>query len=149
MLPLVLADRNDVGAVEQDVAGHQHRVGEECSGDEVLVLRFLLELRHPSELAVARHRRQQPSRLGMRGHMALDEHGRALRIEPRREEHRCDVERPFPQRGRIVLDRDRVQVDNAEERLASFLRLGVLPEASAEVPDVRVTAGLDTAEDPH
>jgi hypothetical protein len=42
-----------------------------------------------------------------------------------------------------------VQVDDAEERLASFLRLGVLAEAAAEVPDVRVAAGLDTAEDPH
>jgi len=48
-----------------------------------------------------------------------------------------------------VLDRDRVEVDDAEEALASFLRLGVLPEASAEVADVRVAAGLDAAEDPH
>jgi hypothetical protein len=56
MLPLVVADRDEVGLVEQDVAGHQNRVGEECGGDELLFRRLLLELGHPAELSVARDR---------------------------------------------------------------------------------------------
>ena len=36
-----------------------------------------------------------------------------------------------------------------KKRLAALLRLGVLAEASAEVADVGVAAGLDAAEDPH
>ena len=39
VLPLVVADRDDVGLVEQDVAGHQHRVGEEPGGDELAAAR--------------------------------------------------------------------------------------------------------------
>ena len=37
VLALVVADRDEVGLVEQDVAGHQHGVGEEAGGDEVLL----------------------------------------------------------------------------------------------------------------
>ena len=54
--------------------------------------RLLLELRHPPELPVARHRREQPRRLGVRGHVALAEDRRALRVEPGREQHRREVE---------------------------------------------------------
>jgi hypothetical protein len=149
MLPLVVADRDDVGLVQQDVAGHQHRVGEERGRDEILLGRLLLELRHPAELAVARDRAEQPSRLGVCRDVALDEDRGALRVEPGREQHRGDVQRPLAQRGGVVLDRDRVQVDDAEERLAALLRLGVLAKATAVVADVRVAAGLDAAEDPH
>ena len=55
----------------------------------------------------------------MRGHVALREDGRALRVEPGREQHRGQVERALAQVGRVVVDRDRVQVDDAEERLAA------------------------------
>ena len=95
MLALVVADRDDVGLVEQDVAGHQDGVGEEAGGDDLLPLALLLELRHPAELAVARDRGEQPGRLGMRLHVALAEHRRALRVEPGREEHRGEIERPL------------------------------------------------------
>ena len=85
-------------------------------GDELLPVALLLELRHPAELAVARHRREQPRRLGVRGHVALREDRRALRVEAGREEQRREVERALAQVGRVVVDRDRVQVDDAEER---------------------------------
>src|SRR5512133_1048879 len=148
MLALVVTDRDDVGLVEEDVARHQDGVGEERGGDEVLLGRLLLELGHAAELAVARHGRQQPGRLGVRGYVALDEDGRALGVEAGREQHRGDVERALAQRSRVVLDRDRVQVDDAEEGLALFLRLGVLAEAPAVVADVGAAGGLDAAEDP-
>ena len=149
MLPLVVADRNDVGLVEQDVARHQDRVGEEGGRDELLFRRLLLELRHPAELAVARDRRQQPGRLGVRGDVALDEDRRPLGIEPGREQHRRDVA-ACPRAARLgsCCDRDRVQVDDAEEGLALLLGLGVLTEPPAVVADVRVAARLDAAEDP-
>src|SRR5439155_7922653 len=96
-----------------------------------------------------RHRRQEPSRLGVGRDVALEEDGRAVGVEAGGEQHRRDVQRAVPQRGRVVLDRDRVQVDDAEEGLALLLRLGVLPEAPAVVPDVGVARGLDAAENPH
>ncbi len=88
VLALVVADRDDLGLVEEDVARHQHRVGEEAGRDEVLALRLLLELRHPPQLAEARHGAQQPGGLGVRGDVALREDGRAVGVEARGEEHR-------------------------------------------------------------
>ena len=38
MLALVIADRHDVGLVQQDVAGHQHGIVEQARGYEVLAL---------------------------------------------------------------------------------------------------------------
>ena len=149
MLALVVADRDDVGLVEQDVAGHQDRVGEEAGGDELLPLALFLELRHPAELAVARDRAEQPGRLGVRLHVALAEHRRALRVESRREEHRREIERPLVEVLRVVLDGDRVQVDDAEERLALLLRRRVLAEAADQVAELLRAGGLDPAEDAH
>ena len=118
MLPLVVADRDDVGLVEQDVARHQDRVGEEAGGDELLALALLLELRHAAELPEPGDGREQPSRLGVRGHVALQEERAAVGVEPDREEQRRQVERAVVQVARVVVDRDRVQVDDAEEGVA-------------------------------
>ena len=41
------------------------------------------------------------------------------------------IERRFAEVGGLVLDADRVQVDDAEERLSLFLRRRVLAEAAA------------------
>ena len=74
MLALVVADRHRVGLVEQDVAGHQDRIGEEPGGDELLLLALVFELRHP---AAARRSSstaaEQPRRFRVRGHVALEE----------------------------------------------------------------------------
>src|SRR5262249_48740559 len=149
MLTLVVADRHEIGLVEQDVARHQHGIREEPSRDELVAIALLLELRHPPELAIARHGRQQPGRLGVRGDVALDEDRRAFRVEPCRDQHRVEVERRAPQLVGVVLDRDRMQVDDAEERVAAFLCLGVLAEAAGVVADRLRSGGLDAAEDAH
>ena len=104
MLALVVADRDDVGLVEQDVARHQHRVGEEAGGDELVPVGLVLELRHPAELAEARDRAEQPGRLGVRGHVALREDGRALGVEAGREQDRREVERLLAEVVGVVLD---------------------------------------------
>ena len=149
VLALVVADRDAVGLVEQDVAGHQHGVREEPRRHELALVGLVLELGHPPELAVARDGREQPTRLGMRGDVALGEHRRALRVEPGRDEHREQVERFLVQVARVVLDGDRVEVDDAEERLAELLCPRVLAEAADVVAEMLVAGGLDAREDPH
>ena len=112
-----------------------------ASGDELALLRLVLELGHPAQLAEARHAAQQPSRLGMGGDVALREDGRAFGVEPGREQHRRQVERLLAEVLRVVLDADRVQVDDAEEALAALLRCGVLAEAADQVADVLSPVG--------
>jgi hypothetical protein len=149
MLPLVVADRDDVGLVQQDVPGHQDRVREEPRRDEVAALALLLELGHPAQLAVARDGREQPRRLRVRGHVALAERRRAGRVEPRREQERRQVERAAAEVLRVVLDGDRVQVDDAEEAVPALLGGRVLAEAADQVAEMLGARGLDAGEDPH
>ena len=144
-----LAFRDAVGLVEKDVARHQDRVREEARRDELPPVGLVLELGHPAELPVARDGREQPGRLRVRGDMALAERRRPVRVETGREQHRRQVERAHPQVVGVVLDRDRVQVDDAEEAVAALLSGGVLPEAADEVAEVLVARGLDAGEDPH
>jgi hypothetical protein len=149
MIFLVLADGHALGLVEQDVRRLEDRVPEQPGRDELLSVRLVLELRHAAELAEARDGAEQPRRLRMRGVVALDEDRRAVGVETRREEHRGQVERLLVQLRRVVFDRDRVEVDDAEERLAGLLRLHVLAEAAAPVSEVLVAGRLDAGEDPH
>ena len=149
VLALVVADRDDVGLVEQDVARHQHRIGEEAGGDELLALALFLELGHTAELSEPGDGREQPSRLGVRGHVALQEERAALRVETDREEERRQVERAVVQVLRVVVGGDRVQVDDAEEGVALVLGRDVLAHRADVVADVLGTRGLDAGEDAH
>src|SRR5512132_429010 len=81
--------------------------------------------------------------------MVLEEHNRALRIDAGREQHRYEIERSSVEVYRLVVDRDRMQVDHAEVRLSHRLDRGVLPEATAEVAEVLGSRGLDAREDAH
>jgi hypothetical protein len=49
--------------------------------------------------------------------------------------------------ARVVVDGDRVEVDDAEERLAELLRLRVLAEAADVVAEGLVARRLDAGED--
>ena len=78
VLALVLPDRHLVGLVEQDVGGHQHRVGEQ---PDVGALRahlggLVLELGHPLGLPEPGQAAEDPAQLGVLGHVGLQEHGR-------------------------------------------------------------------------
>src|SRR3954447_17133922 len=83
----------------------------------------------------------------MRRDVALQEDDRPFRIEPGRKEHRRQAESAPAQLLRVVLDRDRVEVDDAEQRLALLLRRRVLAEAAAVVAERRLARRLDARED--
>ena len=130
MLALVVADRDDVRLVEEDVAGHQHRVVEETGRHELLLGRLVLELRHAAQFAERRRAAQQPRRLGVRGHVALGEHDRPLGVDAGGEKHRRPCQRRLVERLRLVRRGDRVEVDDAENCIALLLRRAVLAIAA-------------------
>ena len=65
------------------------------------------------------------------------------------QEHRRRVEHVARERGGVVGDRDRVQVDDAVDRLAAILPDDVLADRSDVVAEVLAPRRLDAAEDPH
>src|SRR3954464_10580639 len=81
--------------------------------------------------------------------MALNEESRALRIDAGCQQHRGEIQGPSTEISGLVLHGDRVEIDDAEERLTELLRAGVLAEPAAVVAKRRVTRRLDPREDPH
>ena len=83
MLLLVFAHRHMGRLVNQDVGGHQHRIGVEPHAGAFLVLAgFLLELGHAVHPAQPRHAIEDPAQLGMFRHLALVEDGGARTSTP-------------------------------------------------------------------
>ena len=129
VLALVLADRDAVGLVEQDVRGLQDRVREQADGGAVgaALGRLVLELRHPAGLAEPGDAAQHPAQLRVLGHVRLDEQRGPLRVDPGGEQLRGGPAGALAQHLRVVLDGDRVQVDDAVERVVVVLQRHPLP----------------------
>ena len=82
MLDLVLANRNEVGLVEKDVGGLQHRIVQDAGHDLLLPRRLFLELRLPLKLAQGRERVENPRELRVLRHLGLDEERGLGRVDP-------------------------------------------------------------------
>jgi hypothetical protein len=148
VLALVLADRHLVRLVGENVSRLKHRIEKEPGGDELALLRrLLLELVHPVEVPVSGYRGQQPAKLGVLMHVGLAKQNATLRVEPRREQNRGRVLDTLAELGRVVVDRDRVQVDDAIERFAPLLPLHILANRADVVTEVLAAGGLDARED--
>ena len=81
-------------------------------------------------------------------HVALAEEDAALGIQPGGDEDRRGVEDALAQHGRVVLDRDGVQVDDAvDRRVAAVLALDVLDDRADVVAEVLAAGRLDAGED--
>ena len=81
VLALVVADRDPLGVVEEDVGRHEHRVGEQPDPHRLLAGALLLELGHPPQLAHGGRALEQPGHPGVLGDVALDEQGAPVGIE--------------------------------------------------------------------
>ena len=149
VLALVVADRDLGRPVGEHVGGHQHRVVEERRGDQLALLRrLLLELGHAVEVAVGGDGREQPGQLGVLADVGLAEEDAALGVEAGGEQDRGRVVEPLAQLGRVVGDRERVEVDDAvDRRVAAILALDVLADRADVVAEVLAAGRLDARED--
>ncbi len=82
-------------------------------------------------------------------HVALAEEDAALRVEARGEQDRGRVVEALAQLARVERDRDRVQVDDAVDRLAALLAGDVLGDRADVVAEVLAPGRLDSGEDAH
>ena len=151
VLALVLAHRHLVRAVGEHVGGHQDGIEQQPGRDELaLGDRLVAELVHAVELAERRHARQQPRQLGVLLDVALAEEDAALGVEPGADQDRRRVVDALAQLGRVVVDGDRVQVDDAvDRRVAALLAGDVLDDRADVVAEVLAARRLDAGEDPH
>ena len=92
---------------------------------------------------------EQPAQLRVLAHVALAEQRAAVRVEACGEQDRHRVIRALAQLGGLVGDRDRVQVDDAEDALAALLARDVLHDRADVVAEVLAPRWLDAGEDAH
>ena len=148
VLALVVAHRDRVGVVEEDVGRHQARVGEQAGPDRLLALPLVLELGHPAQLADGGGALEQPGEPGVLGHVALDEEGAALGVEADGQQVEGGVEGVGPQVGRVDLRGQGVQVDHAVEGVVVVLEGDPVAEGPEVVAEGEVAGGRDAGEDP-
>ena len=148
VLTLIVADRHLVGVVQQDVGGLERRVGEQSGGDERrLSLRGLvLELHHPRQLAERHRALHHPRQLAVLDDVALHEDRGDVGIEADRVHHRRQAQRVVADHARRLGDGERVQVDDAVERVAVVLVVGPVPQRPQVVAEVDVAGRLDARE---
>src|SRR5437660_133371 len=97
---------------------------------------FVLGLVHGVEVAVGRDRREEPAQLGVLLQVPLAKERATLGVEARRQEDRGRVVHVGPELVGLIRHGDRVQVDDAVDRVGSGLSLHVLadrPDVVAEV----------------
>ena len=149
VLALVVADRDPLGVVEEDVGRHEHRIGEQPGPHRLLVPALVLELGHPAQLADGGGALEQPGQPGVLGDVALDEqgaHARGRAPPPgglgasRAVRARSD--------GGVVVEGQGVEVDDAEEGVVVVLVGHPVPEGAQVVAEVEVTARLHPGQDP-
>src|SRR5579871_1138374 len=85
----------------------------------------------------------------MQGDVGLAEQDAARGVEPGRQQDRGRVVDPLAQLARVEGDRDRVQVDDAVDRLAAVLAGDVLRDRADVVAEVLAAGRLDAGEDAH
>ena len=151
VLALVLPHRHLVRAVGEHVGGHQDGVEEQAGRDELALSdRLVAELVHALELAERDDRGEQPRQLAVLLHVALAEQDAAVRVEARGDQQRGEVERALAQVGGVVVDRQRMEVDDAVDRRVTAVLAGdVLRDAADVVAEVLGARRLDAREDPH
>jgi hypothetical protein len=137
VLALILAYRHLVGAVGEHVGGLQHWIQEQ-SGRYQLALghRLVAELVHPLQPPQLGHAAQQPAQLGVLLHVALPEQDAPLRVQPGGEQQRGEVVQALAQPGGLVGHGDRVQVNDAVQRLTPILPGDVLSDRADVVAQV-------------
>src|SRR5215218_5525638 len=151
VLALVLSHRHLVRAVGQHVGGLQHGVHQQARGDELALRdRLVAELVHAVELAERGDRAQQPRQLRVLVYVTLAEQDAAIRVQPGGDQRGGRVVDALAQPGRVVLDCDRVEVDDAvDRRVRPVLALDVLDDRPDVVAEVLATGRLDPGEDDH
>ena len=150
VLALVVADGDAVGVVEEDVGRHQGGIGEKAGAHGGLAAGLLLELRHPSQLAVRGGALEEPRELGVLGDVALQEDRAQPGVEPDGEQAGGRLEGLDPQLlgwGRAHAA-EGVEVDDAEHGLVGPLSFNPLAEGADVVAEVERAGGLHTGEDP-
>ena len=147
MLALIVADRDLLGVVQQDVRRHQRGIREKPGQHVFIALfgRFVLELGHTGEFAVANRALHDPRQLGVLRYVTLHKHARPLGIEASGKKEHGRFSGLGPERRRIASNGEGMQVDHSVETVRGLVA-DPAHDRSDEVPQVFLASRLDTGQ---
>jgi hypothetical protein len=148
---LVLAHRNHVRAIDQDVRRLQHGVAQQAVGDrlvvEVEVVALLLEGGDALQPPERRNHGEEEMELRVLLHVRLPEDGTLRRVQPRGDVVRRHLVGELRDLRRTVGHRgERVPVHDAAEHLVLVLQAHPLAQRALQVAQVKDAGGLHAAE---
>ena len=122
-------------------------VAEQARPDRFLLARLGLELRHAAQPAHRRHAGEDPAELDVPRDHRLHEDRGALRVDAGGEIQGAHLLDALRELFGILVERDRVLVDDAEDRLVVVLNPGPVAQRSKVVADVQRSGRLHAGED--
>ena len=136
------------GAVDENVRGHQARIGKQAQRGAFAVLAGLvLELRHAVHPADARHAVEDPGKLRMLRNGRLVEDDMLDRIDSRRDERGRDRADLVAQVIVHELGGDGMQIDDAINAVVVLLQRHEFADGAKIVAEMQVPGRLDARED--
>jgi len=148
---LIVAYRDEVRLVEEDVGGLEERVAEEAVGVQVLLAELLLLIfvgRNTLKPWQWGEHTEEGVQLAVLGDVGLDEDGGALGIEARGEEVQRDVADVLAEgRGIGVVRRQGVEVGDEEVAVVLVLKLNPVVERAHIVAEVQAAGWAHAAKD--
>src|SRR4029450_1301374 len=147
VLLLILSYRHMRRSINENVGGHQRRIGVQADRGVLAVLaRLLLELGHAIEPAQAGHAVEYPGEFCMLGDLALIEYNVFLRIDAAGKESGGHLARVLRQLLRTAPDGQRlgdgVQVDDAIHALVPILQRDELCDRAKIIAEVQIAGRL-------
>ena len=147
MLFLVRADRDEAGLVQQDVRGHQDRIGKQAGVDVVGVLGGLvLELGHPVQFAHVGETVQDPGQFRVGADMALAVQKGLFGVDSAGQVQRGKLQAAPAELRRILADGDGVLIHHAVDAVVLILERGEAGKGADIVAQGQGAAGLDAGE---
>ena len=143
MLLLVLADRYEIRLIEQDIRGHQDRIGKEARIDIVfMLLRLILELGHTGQFAEHGVAAQNPAQLRVGRNMGLDKQGILFGIQAAGNIGSQLLNGPAAQVSGILTDRDRMLIRHKIITVKIIHPVCPVLDGSQIIAQMQVAAGL-------
>ncbi len=144
MLLLVLSDRNDLRAVDQNVGGLKHGVREQPVARAQALGHLVLVRVTPLQQAHGRHAGQDPRQLGNLGNIRLPEENRPCRVQAQRQITQRDLlSQTADLLGVAQTGQGMVICNEIEAFVAFLLKPDVLTHGAEVIAKVQFAGWLD------
>ena len=147
MLALILADRNIVGLIQQDIRRHEAGIGEQAAVYIIGVLcAFILKLRHAAQLAEHGVAIEYPAKLRMLVNMALQEQDVLLRVYAAGNVLGKLLEAAAAQQLGILAHGERVQIGHEIITVKFLGSCAPVLHRAQVIAEVQIARGLDAGQ---